>query len=754
MVFKFLLVVQSYIVYLGGQSYGPNPSTDDLESVANSHYYLLGSLLGSEEKAKESIFYSYNRYINGFAAELDEEEAAEIAKNPNVVSVFLNKARELHTTRSWDFLAVERNGVVPKGSIWEKARFGEDAIIGNLDTGVWPESKSFNDGGMGPIPSRWRGICQNDYSHDSLKVPCNRKLIGARFFNRGYQQEQGKPLNASFRTAWDHSGHGSHTLSTAAGNFVPGVNIFGNGNGTASGGSPKARVVAYKVCWKGRGGCFDSDIMAAFEAAISDGVDVLSVSLGGGEASEFFEDGISIGAFHAIMNGISVVTSAGNTGPSPGTVSNVAPWMFTVGASTTDREFASYVVLGDKKQLKGESLSATGLTSRKFYPLIRAADAKAANVTSAVAVFCKEKTLDPKKVKGKIVVCLRGESGRAEKGQIVANAGAAGMILANNELNGNGIIADPHVLPASHINFTDGQYVNAYINHTKNPVAYIASVRTELGVKPAPVMASFSSRGPNSIVPSILKPDITAPGVNIIAAYTEGPPTGQTFDKRRISFKADSGTSMACPHISGIVGLIKTLHPDWSPAVIKSAIMTTASTQDNSHKPIQDSSRQKATPFAYGAGHVQPNLAMNPGLVYDLTSVDYMNFLCARGYNPKQLKFFFNKPYHCPKSYNLADFNYPSITVPDLHKEIVNVTRIVTNVGSPGTYKVQVNAPAGVLASVEPSFLTFKKLGEKKKFMVSFKAKVNGKPADYAFGDLVWSDGKHNVRSPIVVKLN
>jgi hypothetical protein len=178
-------------------------------------------------------------------------------------------------------------------------------------------------------------------------------LIGARFFNQGFSAGTGIHLNQSFNTARDVDGHGTHTLSTAGGSFVSRANVFGNGNGTAKGGSPKARVAAYKVCWNAgnTSSCYDADLMAAFEAAISDGVDVISASVGGGP-TEFSSDGIAIGAFHAIKSGIAVVCSAGNDGPTPGTVTNAAPWIFTIGASTLDREFSTYVNLGNKKQIK------------------------------------------------------------------------------------------------------------------------------------------------------------------------------------------------------------------------------------------------------------------------------------------------------------------------------------------------------------------------------------------------------------------
>ncbi|KAK1583290.1 hypothetical protein Q3G72_022537 [Acer saccharum] len=589
-------MLQSYIVYLGTHSHGLEPTSADLDRATNSHYNLLSSFVGSTEQARNSIFYSYNRFINGFAAVLEEEEAAEISKHPDVISVFLNKGRQLHTTRSWRFLGLEGDNDVPLDSAWKKARFGENTIIGNLDTGVWPESKSFSDEGLGLVPSRWRGVCQNDVKDN---VTCNRKLIGARYFNKGYI-EYARSVNSNFTVGYnvstvrDLDGHGSHTLSTAGGNFVAKASVFGNGKGTVKGGSPKARVAAYK----------------------------------------------------------------------------------------------------------GASLSAKGLPSEKFYPLITAAAARASKATVSDATLCKPGTLDPVKVKGKILVCLRGENGRVEKGSLAAKAGAIGMILANNKESGNEILADAHFLPASHINFTDGLSVFAYINSTKTPGAYMTRVKTELNTEPSPVMASFSSRGPNVIEPSILKPDITAPGVNVIAAFSE-------------------------------------------------AVGPTARIRAGSSGPMLDSNNMKATPFAYGAGHVRPNRAVDPGLVYDMTTDDYLNFLCARGYDEKIIRrLFLGKPYLCPKSFKLADFNYPTITVPNLNGS-VTITRRVKNVGSPGSYNVRVKAPGRVSVTVEPKTLKFTKVGEEKTFKVTLKPMSSVKLGKYIFGDLTWSDGSHQVKSCI-----
>ncbi|GKV37411.1 hypothetical protein SLEP1_g45444 [Rubroshorea leprosula] len=740
-------VQKSYVVYLGEHTHGLEPTSVELNQVTNSHYKLLSSVVGNVEIARDNIFYSYTHSINGFAAVMDEEEAAQLAKRSDVVSVFPNKPMKLHTTHSWEFLRLTRDGIIPPEAIWKKARFGKDTIIGNLDTGVWPESRSFLDEGYGPIPSRWRGTCQTG---NGDKFHCNRKLIGARYFNKGLAI----PLPPSLSTVRDLDGHGSHTLSTAAGNFVPGANVFHHGNGTASGGSPAARVAAYKVCWPQIFGteCPDADILAAFDAAISDGVDVLSVSVGGA-TTEFFTDAIAIGSFHAVKNGITVVASAGNSGPKPGTVSNVAPWIFTIGASTIDREFTSYVKLGNKKKIKGISLSATILPHGKYYPLITGASAKLDNVSEIDANLCALYSLDPRKAKGKIVVCLQGENGSTETGVAALRAGAVGLILANDKQSGNEVFAEAHVLPAADVNFIDGQIIYAYINSTGKPTASITPVKTILGTKPAPSVATFSSRGPNIIDPEILKPDITAPGVDILASFTLAiSPSESFFDKRRIPFNILSGTSMSCPHVSGVVGLLKTLYPLWSPAAIKSAIMTTARTRDNEKQPMKDySTNNMATPLAYGAGDVRPNQAMDPGLVYDLTIDDYLNYLCGQGYNTSLLKKFTTKPHACPKSYSVKDFNYPSVSIPELSGQ-VSVTRRVKNVGHPGTYSARIKPLAGVSVSVRPKTLTFKKIGEEKEFVITFNSTNKGESGDFVFGQLVWSDGKHNVSSPIVIK--
>ncbi|KAI3888688.1 hypothetical protein MKX03_012877 [Papaver bracteatum] len=612
---------------------------------------------------------------------------------------------------------------------------------------------SFSDEGMGPIPSRWKGTCQSNTRNG---IHCNKKLIGARYFIKGYAAEVGSSnvrKNIISARDCDKHGHGTHTLSTAGGNFVPGVRVSGNfglPNGTAKGGAPKARVASYKVCWKpvdDGSECYDADIVAAFEAAIQDGVDVISVSIGK-RASDYFGDGISTGSFHAVKHGITVIEAAGNTDlesvAKDEPVTNVAPWLFTVGANTMDREFLVRIGLGNRTHLEGQSLYPGPLPIRKFYPLINGTAARAANSTDHDAQLCIAGSLDIKKVKGKILACLRGITSRIYKGKVARDAGAIGMILVNDISAGTETAADHHVLPSAHINYRDGLILLSYINSTRSPDVIMTRARPKLGRKAAPVMASFSSKGPNTITPEILKPDITAPGVNIIAAV-------------RARYRAKSGTSMSCPHISGIAGLLKTLHPDWSP----SAIMTTARTRDSRKLAMRNASNIKATPFNYGSGQVRPNAAMNPGLVYDLTTNDYLDFLCGLGHDESKLEDFSTAGMHykCPKLYNLTDFNYPSITVPHLHGSIT-VTRTLKNVGSPGTYKARIRAPPRIRVSVEPKTLTFGKIGEEKTFQMNLKAtpkKTRNPKAvyssnEYSFGRLTWSDGVHFVRTPVVVR--
>ncbi|CAI0451703.1 unnamed protein product [Linum tenue] len=679
------------------------------------------------------MLYTYSTLIHGFSTRLSAEEAESLEKQPGVLSVTPETIYELHTTRTPKFLGLEQSEALPLLLASESV---SEVIVGVLDTGAWPELESFNDKGLGPVPSSWKGTCEVGKNFDSTK--CNKKLIGARYFLKG---ESKSPR--------DDDGHGSHTSTTTAGSVVSGANLFGFASGSARGMAPLARVAIYKVCWLG--GCFGSDILAAMEKAVEDGVHVMSMSIGGG-VSDYYRDTVAIGAFSAAAGGVFVSCSAGNGGPSQGSLSNVAPWITTVGAGTLDRSFPAYVSLGNGRNFTGTSLYSGKPLTNMLVPLVNAVNAS--DDPSSSGNLCLSDSLVAEKVAGKIVICDRGGSSRVQKGLEVKRAGGVGMILANTELNGEELVADAHLLPSSAVGEKSGDEIKAYAASDPKATATIVSGGTHVGVEPSPVVAAFSSRGPNLVTPEILKPDVIGPGVNILAGWTGAiGPSGLANDTRNVSFNIISGTSMSCPHVSGLAALIKAAHQDWSPAAIRSALMTTAYTAYKTGSTIQDlATGRAATPFDYGAGHVNPIAALDPGLVYDATAEDYFAFLCALNYTSELIKRATNKAFTCDssKKYSLGDLNYPSFSLAlDTASGIGGYSRTLTNVGSPGTYKVELASETrAVKMSVEPSTLTFGQEKEKKSYTVTFTA-TSMPSGTTSFAHLEWSDGKHVVHSPI-----
>ncbi|XP_010547540.1 PREDICTED: subtilisin-like protease SBT1.7 [Tarenaya hassleriana] len=708
----------------------------------HSHWY--DSSLRSVSDSAE-LLYTYDNAIHGFSTRLTPEEAESLTGQPGVISVLPELRYELHTTRTPLFLGLDHNA-----DLFPQSDSATDVVVGVLDTGVWPESKSFDDSGFGPVPSGWKGACETGTNFSASS--CNHKLIGARFFARGYEATMG-PIDESkeSKSARDDDGHGTHTSSTAAGSIVEGASLLGYAAGTARGMAPRARVAVYKVCWLG--GCFSSDILAAIDRAIEDGVNVLSMSLGGG-MSDYYRDSVAIGAFAAMEKGILVSCSAGNAGPSSFSLSNVAPWITTVGAGTLDRDFPAQVTFGNGKNYSGVSLFKGDALPAKLLPFVYAGNAS--NATNGN--LCMTGTLIPERVKGKIVMCDRGVNARVQKGQVVKDAGGIGMILANTAANGEELVADAHLLPATAVGEKSGDEIREYVLTNPNPTATIVFEGTVVGIQPSPVVAAFSSRGPNSITPEILKPDLIAPGVNILAAWTgEAGPTGLAADERRVGFNIISGTSMSCPHVSGLAALLKAAHPDWSPAAIRSALMTTAYSSYKDQKPILDVATGKSsTPFDHGAGHVSPVNAINPGLVYDLSAEDYIGFLCALKYTASQIKSVARSNFTCDpsKTYSVTDLNYPSFAVNiDTTRSgtrAYKYTRTVTSVGGAGTYRVKISSETtAVKIAVEPAVLSFKEVNEKQSYTVTFTVSSSSAPTSNSFGRIEWSDGKHVVGSPV-----
>ncbi|PON61127.1 Subtilase [Trema orientale] len=732
-----------HIVYLGEKQH------DDPDLITDSHHDLLAKIVGSKEKASELMVYSYRHGFSGFAAKLTESQAQKIAELPGVVRVMPNSLHRLQTTRSWDYLSLSPQ---TPSNLLHKSNNGDGVIIGIFDTGIWPESKSFTENGLGPVPSRWKGVCEPGESFDPTKH-CNRKLVGARWFVNGFLAEYGLPLNASGETEYlsprDANGHGMHTASTAAGSFVGNVSYRGLARGTARGGAASARVAVYKVCWNVLGGqCASADILKAFDEAIHDGVDVLSLSIGFwiplySDVDE--RDGIATGSFHAVTRGITVVCGAGNDGPSAQTVQNTAPWILTVAASTMDRAFVTSITLGNNKTLVGEAMFTRreiGLTGL-LYPESHGLDPTASGV-------CQALQLNRTKVAGKVVLCFTSMTRRVAVTSATAavrKAGGVGLIVAKHP--NSALYPCPGDFPCVEVDYEAGTKILYYIRSTRFPLVKLSSSKTVIGRPVSAKVAYFSARGPNSIEPAILKPDIAAPGVNILAATSPLDPFADS------GYVMHSGTSMATPHISGIVALLKALHPAWSPAAIKSALVTTAWRNGRSGSLIfaEGSPQKQADIFDYGGGIVNPNAAADPGLVFDMETADYIHYLCAMHYNNSAISRLTGNITNCPvQKLSVLDVNLPSITIPSIGSTSITVTRTVTNVGPPNsTYRPIIEPPSGIVVSVNPEVLVFNSTVKKVSFKVTV-ATTHQMNTGYMFGSLIWSDKVHFVRIPLSVR--
>ncbi|KZV27940.1 xylem serine protein 1-like [Dorcoceras hygrometricum] len=680
-----------YIVYMGEL-----PEDRSSASLSGIHHTLLSDVIGDEIIAKNSKIHSYGRSFNGFVARLLPHEAELLSGKEGIVSVFPSKKRKLLTTRSWDFIGMPVN-------VRRNLQSESNIIIGLLDTGVWPDSPSFNDEGFGPPPAKWNGKCVKGVNFTG----CNNKLIGAQPFDLANSVPQNET------TPLDTDGHGTHTASTAAGISVKHASLYGIAKGTARGGAPSARIASYKVCWGS--GCEDMDILAAYDAAIADGVDVVSVSLGG-ITLNYLEDSVAIGSFHAMEKGILTVCAGGNSGPYLWTVQNVAPWILTVAASSIDRKFVTDVKLGNGKMLTGTSLN-TFSPKKRLYPLINGARAR--NTSSSVTgnySACDYETLLASKVKGKIVYC------QGSGGNVVVDAlGAIGTIMSDDTFEDTMFINDD---PLSYVSTKDGLKIDKYINSTRSPQGVIYKSRTTKTT--APFVASFSSRGPQDLSHHILK----------------------RYENRQIQHNIRNFNGL--PSCFGSAAYVKSFRPKWSPAAIKSALMTTAKAM-------------KGTPLgaelSSGSGNVNPTAALHPGLIYDIDTEAYISFLCKEGYNNSAISLITgNKKYNCanvPRGKGDDGLNYPSVYM-QLKKNQTDISavfyRTVTNVGDRKTvYKAKVESPKGLSITVIPDILKFDENNEKKAFKVSLRGRFLDNETWYLSGSLEWSDSKHNVRSPILV---
>lgn len=737
------------VAYTGGiagfRATKPNRG-QKIDPLNNDVVKYAGYLTAKHDAALQQVggarkAYSYNYAFNGFAAELTEAQAVALRATPGVIAVSKDELRPFDTSSTPAFL-----GLSDPAGLWNQLggveRAGENIIIGMVDSGIWPESLSFSDrtGANGnaskdgklsyqQIPG-WHGKCTPGEAFNASN--CNQKLIGARYYNAGWGGNAAIDtyFPFEFNSPRDWAGHGTHTSSTAGGNHgVPATgaaSIFG----AISGMAPRARIATYKVCWADQptgGGCFGSDSVAAIDQAVADGVDVINFSISGTRTN--FLDAVEVAFLFAADAGVFVAASAGNDGPTTGTVAHPGPWLTTVAAGTHNRDGQGSVTLGNGTTYFGASVAnAIGPL-----PLIDSeaaglpgADATKVRLCYAAVDNAGVAVLDPAKIAGKIVVCDRGTTARVNKSRAVQEAGGAGMILLNT--SPNSLNADFHFVPTVHLQNTDRPPVKAYAA-TATPTAKINQA-TIVYNAPAPFTATFSSRGP--LVAGggdLLKPDVIAPGQDILASVAPPNNAGRDFDMY-------SGTSMSSPHVAGLGALLKNLHPDWSPMMIKSALMTTG------YDVLDGPNTNPLVIFRQGAGHVKPNSAADPGLAFDSGFNQWLAFLCGTG----QL----NASY-CPAiKIDPSNLNVASMAIGDL-AGVQTVTRAVTNVGSgPATYNASVTGMTGFTVAVSPSSFTINP-GQTQTLSVTI-TRTTAALNVYTGGQLTWSDGTHTVRIPMVVR--
>jgi len=694
--------------------------------------------------------YDYHYTFNGFAAELSDAQAAALRGSIDVLNVTKDEEQFADTSSTPTFL-----GLDAPGGLWDQlggtGRAGDDVIIGIVDSGIWPDSASFSDrtGTNGnatkdgklsyhQIPG-WHGKCTPGERFNASD--CNQKLIGAQRFNAARGGDAGIEADMpwEFTSPRDYNGHGTHTASTAGGNHgvVPDgpAAVFPPISGIA----PHARIAMYKALWStldaSTAGGFSSDLVAAIDQAVADGVDVINYSISG-TLTNFLEP-VQVAFLFAADAGVFVSTSAGNSGPATGNVAHPGPWLTTVAAGTHNRDGQGSVTTFGNNVVTYSGASLAAAVGPAF--LIDSTAAGVAGADPVKVALCYAKVdnggvavLDPAKVAGKIVVCDRGVTARVNKSAAVAQAGGIGMILVNTGINS--LNADFHFVPTVHLQSTDRAAVKAHAA-SAGATAKINKATLVFNV-PAPFTASFSSRGPLLAGGGdLLKPDMIAPGQDILAAVA--PPGNAGFN-----FNVYSGTSMSAPHVAGLAALLKDLHPDWSPMMIKSALMTSASDI------LDGPNTNPLVIFRQGAGHVAPNKAADPGLVYDAGFNDWLAFLCGttNGVGASTCAALSGAGF----SLDPSDMNVASIAIGDL-VGAQTVKRTVTNVGGgAATYTPSVTGMAGITVNISPASLTINP-GQRKSFTVTFTRTTAALNA-YTGGQLTWSDGTHNVRSPLVVK--
>jgi Subtilase family/Fibronectin type-III domain/PA domain/Peptidase inhibitor I9 len=642
------------------------------------------------------VLYSYSTAIDGFAARLTPAQAQRAETQSAVASVqsatvdHLDGAPARRGAAASALTAVHAAG---------SARAGRGIVIGVVDSGIWPENPSFAARPTDRAQQQRRypgftGRCDDAGEQWSSPV-CNAKVVAATAYVEGFGSAN--VSSAEYLSPRDGSGHGSHVAATAAGDAGVDVRIDGQDFGRRSGLAPGAALAVYKACWAAPepsdDGCSSADVLAAVDQAVHDGVDVLDYAASGPD--DTLGDPVGQAFANAAAAGVFVAASAGDGGPHPGTLAHGAPWMTTV-AALSEPTFQGGARLGDGEEVFGSMASDRPIASSR---LVDGRDVPARGASARAARLCEPGSLDAERVDDAIVVCARGATARVSKSAEVARAGGRAMILANTVPGGTS--ADVHAVPTLHVDARTGAEIRRYIADTSRATASLDPSAADPDA--AARIAAFSGRGP--VVAddgSILLPDVAAPGTNVVAAVA--PPFN--FDRL---WDVYSGTSMAVPQVAGLAAVVRSRHPEWSPAAVKSAIVTTA-------RPVADG----AGPLAAGAGAIDPSRAVDPGAVYE----------------------------NGPRQWS----NTPSVAIADL-TGTATVVRRLTGVGdSAETYTATVTGLPGVAARVTPSTVRLSP-GSTARFRLTLTAQRAARYGDFVAGRLTWTGSLgHSASSPIVVR--
>ncbi|KAI3955593.1 hypothetical protein MKX01_034915 [Papaver californicum] len=744
--------------------------------LVKKHDMLLDMMFESGTYKK---LYSYKHLINGFSVHTTPEQAEALKRAPGVKSVERDWKVKRLTVHTPQFLGLPM-GVWPTGGGCDRA--GEDIVIGFVDSGIYPHHPSFathNTAPYGPLP-KYRGKCEID--PDTKRDFCNGKIIGAQHFAAAAVASGAFNPSVNYASPLDGDGHGSHTAAIAAGNNGVLLRMHGFEFGRASGMAPRARIAVYKALYRYFGG-FVSDVVAAIDQAVHDGVDILNLSVGPNSppatTKTTYLNPFDATLLAAVKAGIFVVQAGGNGGPFPKTLVSYSPWITTVAAAIDDRRYKNHLYLGNGKTLTGLGLTPATLSNRTF-TLVAANDVLLdSSVMKYSPADCqKPEVFNKNLVKGNILLCgysfnfVVGSASIKKVSETARALGAVGFVLAVENVS-PGTKFDPVAVGMPGILITDTSksmdlidYYNSTTSRdwTGRVKSFKATGSIGDGLKPtlhrsAPQVAIFSSRGPDIKDFSfqdadLLKPDILAPGALIWAAWS---PNG-TDEANYLgeAFAMVSGTSMAAPHVAGIAALVKQKHPKWSPSAIKSALMTTASNIDRAGKGIQAQQYSgsetmtlvPATPFDYGSGHVSPRAALDPGLIFDAGYVDYVNFLCATpGIDPSEIANFTSsscKTYH---GGHPSDLNTPSIAISHL-VGTRTITRTVTNVAEEETYTITTRMSPEIAIEANPPAMTLLP-GASRKFTISLT--VRSVTGSYSFGQVLMKGSHgHKVRIPVV----